>query len=709
MEIYTTPNWTFSAADNELLFSDGQSVQLAARHNACLLALLEAQGKTVDYDTLLLKVWGTQYRDTNTIASVISELRKRINCGDPKLKYIATVPKKGYRFNGFEHVSVLTEEEYNSRAQPFSKETEQSIKPSKTTPANKQSIALQTSTDIKPSQVNHTRRPLKKVYAAVIAGLALASLVIFVSRFSEDYSRPNFTQAPLTFELGLEYNFSISPDKRTLVYISKQKEKLTLVSKSLETGEKQLTELKSGLEISAFAFSQDSNSLAFVEHKNERSCLYISRVVDSKIMLNEKRLISKCEKQGYLMSVAFSNKDNVILYTKASNESDPYVIIKHDLTTGLQRNLTSPPTTGRGDYGTAISPDGTRIAFIRDLFWEKSSVWVMDLSSGETRKLFTKPYLIDKLSWYSNDEIIFAHDKELLAYSIKNLDLYSLFSSTRLPLYMASAVGDTIYLSQGNVFSAQIATLNLNNLSMSFREPNDYYEHTPTRPYENESFFFISNRSNRVGIWKSQQGQSQLLTDSKELKGVKSLMEAGEILLTTKPGKLLGINKLTGKISLLKDDLPNIKNFSYFKEKNKILYSKEVGESWYLQSLNLKSGKKELLGVSGYTGHFVGEKIYLTEFREPGLWRYNPYTRDKELLIPNFESYFSEKWSVTQDYIILLKDKEINVWKNGGKYQFLKTIPLESQPRRIKCDSNQCLIDLYALGNTSIIKLAKSH
>ncbi|RXF00776.1 winged helix-turn-helix domain-containing protein [Pseudoalteromonas phenolica] len=109
MQTYKTPHWTFYSANNELIYSDGKSIQLAARHNACLLALLEAKGEAVDYDTMLLKVWGTQFRDTNTIASVISELRKQINCGDPSLKYIVTIPKKGYRFNNFEEVETLQE------------------------------------------------------------------------------------------------------------------------------------------------------------------------------------------------------------------------------------------------------------------------------------------------------------------------------------------------------------------------------------------------------------------------------------------------------------------------------------------------------------------------------------------------------------------------------------------------------------------------
>jgi DNA-binding winged helix-turn-helix (wHTH) protein len=60
----------------------------------CLEALLEAKRQTVNYDDLLQVVWGTIYRDTNTITSVISELRKLLNNKGKQLKYIVTIPKK---------------------------------------------------------------------------------------------------------------------------------------------------------------------------------------------------------------------------------------------------------------------------------------------------------------------------------------------------------------------------------------------------------------------------------------------------------------------------------------------------------------------------------------------------------------------------------------------------------------------------------------
>ncbi|MBQ4850001.1 winged helix-turn-helix domain-containing protein [Pseudoalteromonas sp. MMG012] len=690
MDIYATPNWTFFSSNNELIFSNGGSTQLAARHNACLLALLEAQGKTVDYDTLLLKVWGTQFRDTNTIASVISELRKHINCGDPDLRYILTVPKRGYRFAEFESVTTFTEQEYTE----VTTKNDQLIPPIETDQTN--------------HIVNKVKIQPKRVKQSMIAAaltVALGTLFSLFPNFSASFSKPSFMQKTLTFERGLEYNFSISPDKKTLVYINEQESEFSLISKNLDTEEKQSISLESAHSITSFAFSKDSNALAFVEVDGDRSCLYITRVSNGQLIMNEKRLISACETQRDIMSIEFSKAGDAIFYAQSRDVTEPFVIVKHDLTTGLERNLTSPPTTGRGDYGATVSPDGSKIAFIRDLFWEKSSIWVMDMHSGETRKLFAKPYIIDKLSWYSDDEIIFTNGEVLLNYSMED-DAIDTVYDLSTALYMPMAINGSIFLSTGDFFKAELAFLSLNDFSLTDREKSDYLEHTPTRPLKDGSFYFISNRSNETGIWKSQGYKNKMLSDSSMLKNIKTLTDAGSILLTTKPGKLIQIDKTTGEISTLKDNTPNIENYSYSATDNKVLYSKEVGESWYLESFNLETQQKELLGVSGYTGHFVGQNIYLTEFRQPGLWRYNAYTREKTLIIPDFESYFSDKWTVTNDYILMLNGKTLQIWENGGEYELIKLIHLNSTPRRIKCGSTQCSIDQYALGSTDIIELA---
>lgn len=212
MQTYKTPHWTFYSANNELIYSDGKSIQLAARHNACLLALLEAEGRAVDYDTMLLKVWGTQFRDTNTIASVISELRKQINCGDPSLKYIITIPKKGYRFNNYEEVEILHNSIHHSQEAQ-----------------NKNNSALQTkaSTETKLKKLLRCIFSLKNTTFPIL-GCLLVSAFFITDVYSFLLSK-ELSLSALTYEKGIEYDFEVSRDKQTLIYTNEQKENSYLI------------------------------------------------------------------------------------------------------------------------------------------------------------------------------------------------------------------------------------------------------------------------------------------------------------------------------------------------------------------------------------------------------------------------------------------------------------------------------------------------
>jgi DNA-binding winged helix-turn-helix (wHTH) protein len=108
MTIYRSENWTFISDSQEFIYNDGRTQQLPSRLSACLLTLISSAGKTVSYDDLLIKVWGTTHKDASTISSVISEVRKLIGCGKDGSKLIVTVPKRGYRFT--HSVSIVDDE-----------------------------------------------------------------------------------------------------------------------------------------------------------------------------------------------------------------------------------------------------------------------------------------------------------------------------------------------------------------------------------------------------------------------------------------------------------------------------------------------------------------------------------------------------------------------------------------------------------------------
>ncbi len=81
-----------------LLTHSGKPVALTPKAFETLVVLLENAGHALDKDELLKKLWPDTFVEEATLAKQISTLRKALGDGDNGSRYIATIPKFGYRF-----------------------------------------------------------------------------------------------------------------------------------------------------------------------------------------------------------------------------------------------------------------------------------------------------------------------------------------------------------------------------------------------------------------------------------------------------------------------------------------------------------------------------------------------------------------------------------------------------------------------------------
>jgi DNA-binding winged helix-turn-helix (wHTH) protein/tetratricopeptide (TPR) repeat protein len=84
--------------DQRLVFRGTEIIPLAPRLYDTLLALIESGGRLVDKESLLRRVWQDAFVEEGSLARNVSTLRKILGEGPRDHKYIATVPKRGYRF-----------------------------------------------------------------------------------------------------------------------------------------------------------------------------------------------------------------------------------------------------------------------------------------------------------------------------------------------------------------------------------------------------------------------------------------------------------------------------------------------------------------------------------------------------------------------------------------------------------------------------------
>lgn len=85
-------------ADERVLRRGGRPVALTPKAFDTLLVLIERNGRLVEKDELMSRVWPDSFVEEGSLAFNISVLRKTLAEGGEQTQFIETVPKRGYRF-----------------------------------------------------------------------------------------------------------------------------------------------------------------------------------------------------------------------------------------------------------------------------------------------------------------------------------------------------------------------------------------------------------------------------------------------------------------------------------------------------------------------------------------------------------------------------------------------------------------------------------
>ncbi|MGB9180348.1 MAG: transcriptional regulator, partial [Pyrinomonadaceae bacterium] len=95
--LYEFGQFRIDVGERQLLRGEEQ-IALTPKAFDTLLVLVENCGHALDKKELMEKVWPDSFVEENNLAQNISTLRKALGESEAGLKYIETVPKRGYRF-----------------------------------------------------------------------------------------------------------------------------------------------------------------------------------------------------------------------------------------------------------------------------------------------------------------------------------------------------------------------------------------------------------------------------------------------------------------------------------------------------------------------------------------------------------------------------------------------------------------------------------
>src|SRR5689334_10507640 len=86
----------------------GRSIEMFPRCFDALLLLIERRGELLEKEFLLGTLWPDVIVDENSLAKVISDVRRALGEGPKDSGCIATVPRRGYRFTATVEVRPAT-------------------------------------------------------------------------------------------------------------------------------------------------------------------------------------------------------------------------------------------------------------------------------------------------------------------------------------------------------------------------------------------------------------------------------------------------------------------------------------------------------------------------------------------------------------------------------------------------------------------------
>lgn len=360
-------------ADIGVLRGDQGEVRLNPKTLHVLLVLLDAAEQGVSREALLDQVWGENYPSDGVVSRAVADLRAAFGEKAGEQRYIRTLPKFGYQFVA-EHA-------------PFDSSL----------PGDPPSVAKR--------QIN----PLWYLGFAVTL-FAIVWLVQPVERanISTSVSPILSGQRPLTSAPGLEHQPRFIPGGEWVAYARMREDRTDwdIFRVSATDGVSQPIAVSQGVHEHGPAIAPNGEELAYVRLSADQCS-----VVVQSITLGVPEQLATCTTK-FATVVDWSPSDNLIAYTIAqtSEENELRRIYAVNRVSGESRQITDAVSPTGTDFYPRFSPSGQKLAFLRGEPQpdHRSTVWMVDLSSGEETQLTPLPAQMGGMTWLDENRLLYS-------------------------------------------------------------------------------------------------------------------------------------------------------------------------------------------------------------------------------------------------------------------------------------------------------------
>ena len=475
-----------------------QTIRLTPKVFDTLSILLQNRERVMSKHELLEAVWPDRFVDEANLTQNISVLRKALGETDSATKYIGTFPGKGYRFIAEveEPVMVLTDRAVIPPGVP----------------------------DIPSFHSARNKRFKIALWAAgVVVGAALIFLALSAQRRLAARSLFLGPSTVVTNLPGRAYQPAISPDGSAVAFVlhDSLKGARQLAIQKIGSNSQPYVLPAQGGDVFSPAWSPDGTKLAYLQFSGSRLYVMVRKAG------GESEPVIELFPHRYELTARqldWSPDGRLLAVSDKYSDEEPFGIELVHLAERRKIPLTHPPALSDGDFAPRFSPDGKRLAFVRQIAAGVTKSYFMEIPGSDPQQIPQASRAVGDLDWTPDSRSILSSSGDQGANFFWQVDL----SGKRIEMKRSGAVADGpvqfsisrqtgkivfgMYEPEQNVWRA---TINRQQGVTGWQpwissKARNYF---PVYSHSGREVVFLSERSGEDQVWiKDSEGRERQLT-----------------------------------------------------------------------------------------------------------------------------------------------------------------------------------------------------
>lgn len=371
---------------------------------ALLAYFCQQPDKIINRDELIAAVWLGRTVTDGAVNRAITKLRRCFADNAKAPRFIATYPKKGYKFI--------------ASARRLAPDTSENPRHSN---------------DAAPISTPRRHAANKFILYSLVAIIAFATAIVWQLTGPDNASV--FTAAkPLTRSGGQEGQPRMSPDQQYLLYTEIAANKMRLFIKQLSDGSttEVMPEADSNAWVGPGSWNASGDKLVYLVASKEYCRYYLQSFAS--MTLGEPQLIHNCPSGSY-GKIVFSHADDEVIYTERAAADAPYQLFAFNLTTGKKRKLNQPALVLAGNISFDLHPSQNKllVSSVDEQMWE--GFYAIDLDNDSVTLLFRlDSYICCGIWHHSGKRVVLMGEHpavQLVSYTLQGKDRQVIYAGSQ--------------------------------------------------------------------------------------------------------------------------------------------------------------------------------------------------------------------------------------------------------------------------------------